>query len=320
MDRNEGENRIAWHQGFYGGLELELRQWKSVLTFSRELELNKEPIVADMLVIKKAPDAVIGNSIARCFRTYNLLEYKSPEDTLSVDGFFKGLAYVYLYKSQGETENAVPLTEMTFSAFCIRHPRKLFAELQRTGFQIDRAGDGIYAIAGHAGLVIQVVVIRELAPGVHPPLSAVRPDADEEDVRRFWEMEKTLTDQGDRDNFKAALGISMSANLELYRRLKEELGMDTETVVRAIFPEYFTKDRTAARAEGKAEGRAEGKAEGRAEGKVEGKVEGRREKEFSVVERMLRHREPMDKIIEYTDATRDTISRIADSMGIKLAV
>ncbi|MBQ9347675.1 MAG: hypothetical protein IJT94_10115, partial [Oscillibacter sp.] len=110
MDRNEKESRIAWHQGFYGSMELELRQWKSVLTFSRELELNKEPIIADMLIIKKAPNVRIDNPIARCYRTHNLLEYKSPEDTLSVDGFFKGLAYVYLYKSQGEKENDIPIT------------------------------------------------------------------------------------------------------------------------------------------------------------------------------------------------------------------
>ena len=88
--------------------------------------------------------------------------------------------------------------------------------------------------------------------------------------------------------------------------------MDTETVVRTIFPEYFMKERTAAR--------AEGRAEGKAEGKVEGKAEGSREKEFAVVARMLRRREPMEKIMEYTDATMDTISRIADSMGIKTAV
>ena len=87
--------------------------------------------------------------------------------------------------------------------------------------------------------------------------------------------------------------------------------MDTETVVRTIFPEYFIKDRTAAKAEGKAEGRAEGRAEGKAEGS--------REKEYTVIARMLRRQEPMEKIMEYTDATVDTISRIADSMGIKLA-
>ena len=317
MDESKKENRISWHQGFYGGIELELRQWKSVLTFRREVELNKEPIIADMLIIKKPPDVRIDNPIARCFKGHNLLEYKSPKDTLSVDGFFKGLAYVYLYKSQGKNENEIPITEMTYSAFCFHQPQKLFGVLQGAGFQVDQTGDGIYTVIGHTGLVIQVIVIEKLAQGTHPPLRAVRPDADEEDVRRFLKMGETLTKQGDLENFRAALGISMSANEELYNRLKEEFSMDTETVVRTIFPEYFIKDRTAAKAEGKA--KAEGRAEGRAEGKAEGKAEGSREKEYAVVARMLRRQEPMEKIMEYTDATVDTISRIADSMGIKLA-
>ena len=331
MDESKKENRIAWHQGFYGGIELELRQWKSVLTFRREVELNKEPIIADMLIIKKPPDVRIDNPIARCFKEHNLLEYKSPEDTLSVDGFFKGLSYVYLYKSQGKQENEIPITEMTYSAFCFHRPKKLFGVLQGAGFQVDKTENGIYAVIGHSGLVIQVIVIRELAQGTHPPLRAVLPDADEEDVRRFLAMGEMLTKQADLENFRAALGISVSANEDLYKRLKEELYMDTETVLRNVFPEYFMKERTAARAEGKAEGRAEGRAEGKAEGKAEGRAEGKaegraegkaegsREKEYAVVAKMLRRQEPMEKIMEYTDATVDTISRIADSIGIKLA-
>ena len=295
MGRNDAENRISWHQGFYGGMELELRPWKAILTFSKELELSKEPIVADMLVIKKMPDVTIDNPIARRFRTHNLLEYKSPEDTLSIDGFFKGLAYVYLYKSQGETENAVPITEMTYSAFCFRHPRKLFDELQSAGFQVSADADGIYAVTGHSGLDIQVIVLKELAQGTHLPLRVLLPNADSEDVKGFLAMGETLADQNDWENYRAALGISISANQELYNRIKEELHMDTETVLRNVFPEYFMKEHSSAKAEGKAE------------------------EQMNTITRMLRHSEPMEKIMAYTNATKDTISRIADSMGIKLA-
>ena len=38
------------------------------------------------------------------------------------------------------------------------------------------------------------------------------------------------------------------------------------------------------------------------------------------ITRMLRQNEPVERIIEYTDASRDTIFRVANSLGIKLAV
>ena len=30
---DSAQAKIEWHQGFYGGIELELREWKDVLSF-----------------------------------------------------------------------------------------------------------------------------------------------------------------------------------------------------------------------------------------------------------------------------------------------
>ena len=68
-----------------------------------------------MRIIKKKPGAVIDHPIGKSFRGHNLVEYKSPSDTLSIDAFSKAVSYAYLYKSQGETENAVPFQEMTLT-------------------------------------------------------------------------------------------------------------------------------------------------------------------------------------------------------------
>lgn len=42
---------IHWHPGFYGAVELELKQNKSDLIFENEHQLSKEPLRMDMLII-----------------------------------------------------------------------------------------------------------------------------------------------------------------------------------------------------------------------------------------------------------------------------
>ena len=63
--------RINWHQGFYGGIELELRDYRDILDFDTEHELSKQPIRMDMLIVKKTRDVEIVNPVARIFRKHN---------------------------------------------------------------------------------------------------------------------------------------------------------------------------------------------------------------------------------------------------------
>ena len=41
------------------------------------------------------------------FRRHNVVEFKFPEDELSIDVFFKTQAYAGLYKASGETVNEI---------------------------------------------------------------------------------------------------------------------------------------------------------------------------------------------------------------------
>ena len=293
-------SRIQWHQGFYGGIELELREWKDVLSFSREHEISKGSILADMLVIKKKPDVVIDNSIARQFRTHNILEYKSPSDTLSIDGYYRGLAYAYYYKSNGETENAIPLRDVTYTACCVHHPRALFSEFEESHIKIVKNEDGIYTIDRNPdtinSLLKRVVVISELPHGSHLALRILQPGADLTDIQEFLKEASAWSEQGDQDNLRTVLQISMMANADSYKRLKKEGHMySVGAAARYIFSEEFEAERTS------------------------GKVEGKAEKTNEFITRMLRQNEPVERIMAYTDASRDTISHIAKSIGIQLA-
>jgi hypothetical protein len=58
-----GQNSyISWHPAFYEAIQLELEQYKDALEFSYEYQLSSEPLRIDVIVIKKAKDAVIKTS------------------------------------------------------------------------------------------------------------------------------------------------------------------------------------------------------------------------------------------------------------------
>ena len=93
------DRKIQWHPGFTAAMHLELSEYKDKLVFEKEYNLNTKPLEIDLLIIKKESDAHISNEIGRFFKGHNILEYKSPEDHLNIDSFFKTTAYACLYKS-----------------------------------------------------------------------------------------------------------------------------------------------------------------------------------------------------------------------------
>ncbi len=97
------EVKVQWHSGFVAAVDLELSVNRSDLTYEREYNLKTKPLEIDLLVIKKDRAVQIENEIGRIFRGYNILEYKSPEDHLDIDTFYKSEAYAALYKSYGDT-------------------------------------------------------------------------------------------------------------------------------------------------------------------------------------------------------------------------
>ncbi|MDR1956694.1 MAG: hypothetical protein LBQ30_07560, partial [Treponema sp.] len=90
---------IDWHQGFFSALKLIFQDYHHVLAFQSEVPLNTKQLRIDAVITKKNPLAVINNPLAGIFKRINILEYKSPEDYLSVDALYKAIAYCYLYAS-----------------------------------------------------------------------------------------------------------------------------------------------------------------------------------------------------------------------------
>ena len=238
--REQAEEKIQWHQGFCGIVEWELRTYKQDLTFETEHELSKQPLRVDLLIIKKNRDVKIQTSYARAFRRFNVIEYKSPEDGLTIDDFYKTIGYAMLYKGLGETVNAVPAEELTVSLFRHGKPRELFQQLaQEPNVKAERSFPGVYTVSGYH-IPVQIVVTKELAQEERSALRLLTRRADEEETMRFLRGIEHLTDPGDRNNARAALEVIAAANLTLFEKIRREANM--RQVMRMVFGDEYDID------------------------------------------------------------------------------
>ena len=83
-------------------MQIELAENASNLMFENEHQLSTKPMEVDVVIIKKEAEYPIHKNIGRIFRKYNLIEYKSPEDYLSIDDFYKIYGYACFYKADTE--------------------------------------------------------------------------------------------------------------------------------------------------------------------------------------------------------------------------
>ena len=221
--RNLEETAIRWHPAFYGAAELELRENKEELEFHQEYNLSKEPLRVDLLVVRKLANVQVKNEIGHIFRQYNIVEYKSPGDGLSIDTFYKTVGYACFYKGLGKTEDAIPIQEMSISFFREVYPGKLFTKLESLGMEIKNPYPGIYYIRQWQAMPdIQIVVTGVVDPEKHPALRVLSRNVKEEDARAFVQEASKLTEPEDRNNVDAVLDASVAANRELYETIRRD--------------------------------------------------------------------------------------------------
>ena len=152
------QQRIPWHPAFIEALQMELDDYRDILEFFPEYQLTSEPLQIDCVVIKKAKDAVIKKNIAAIFRDANLLEYKSPDDYVSVADFYKVYGYACLYASFEK----IPITNMTISFIESRYPAKMLDHLIKVRkYSVEKTSSGIYTVNGDI-LPIQFIDNRKL--------------------------------------------------------------------------------------------------------------------------------------------------------------
>ena len=292
---------IKWHPGFYGSIEYIFKDYKNDLTYDREHELSKEPIKMDLLIIKKERDVLIDNPIGQIFRRYNIVEYKSPRDELSIDDLYKTIGYAGLYKGYGNTVDEIPADEMTISIFRHTYPRELFKSLKKISAKIEKKDFGIYYIYGIINIPLQIVVTKQLEKGRYEALRILAPDADEDEVRRFIEGTDDLTDKDDKINADAILQVSVSANQKLYDKITRGDGIMCEALKELLKDDI---DKTVNQAVDKAVNQTV----------IETKATDKRE--FAV--NMLNGNEPISKITKYTNLSKEEVLELAKKNNISV--
>ncbi len=161
---NAGQKRLLqWHPAFFAGLQIELSEEAEYLSFESEHMLSSRPMQLDILVIKKDRERQIRKNIGQIFRTYNIVEYKSPDDSLTIDDFYKVYGYTCFYKADTGKTNEIRAEELTISLVCSRYPRELMRYLTQEEHRfIEQKEDGIYYI--HGGMFpVQIIVTKQLS-------------------------------------------------------------------------------------------------------------------------------------------------------------
>lgn len=161
---NTQDGKLPWHPAFSAALHIEFEDEMEHLYFHYEYPLSKQPMRMDILIIKKSSDVRIHKNIGQIFRTYNIIEYKSPGVSLSINHFYKAYGYACFFQSNTENECEIGPDEITITYVCYHYPRKLLKHLTMTKYMtVDKKESGIYYLEG-TFFRIQLLVTSRLSP------------------------------------------------------------------------------------------------------------------------------------------------------------
>jgi len=257
-NNHESPSRISWHPAFVEALQMELREYRDDLEFHPEHPLTSEPLQIDCIVMKKTKDAVIKKNFAAIFRGWNLIEYKSPGDYVSVADFYKVYGYACLYASF----ERVPITSLTVTFVESRYPQKLLKHLRdERGYVVAETAPGIYTVSGDI-LPIQVINSRRLPVDENLWLKSL---SNRLDTSAFSRISAEVNRQGKAARIAAYLDVVTRANTGT---VKEVIKMsDVPLEIAQVLEEVGWTARWEAK--GESRGRTEGEEIGRREGSIE---------------------------------------------------
>ena len=132
------------------------------MTFERNIIIETAKCGLMKLVIKIRGEERFKMNIGRIFRKHNIIEYKSPDDYLTINDFYKVYGYCCFYQSDTEHVCEIKPEELTITFICNHYPVKMLRHLQEfRKLQIECVESGIYYITGDA-FPIQLLITKEL--------------------------------------------------------------------------------------------------------------------------------------------------------------
>jgi len=219
---------LKWHPAFFQAIQAELEDYRDSLEYHYEFPLTTEPLRMDLLIIKKQKDAVIGKNIARIFRSDNIIEFKSPDDYLSIQDFLKVYSYATLYAA---ITPGVDLSETTITFVTNRYPRKLITYLiKERHYAVEEKQPGIYAITGDY-IPIQIIESKKLTAAENLWLRSLTDDLDFSAIQAIFKGRKA---SGRKTRLDSYFDVILKANSKTFLEV-------TEMARRKTFEEVFTE-------------------------------------------------------------------------------
>ena len=236
-------DRTQYHHGFYAAMKVEYALRNAPVSYDQEKELGEKPIRLDFLIIKTEKDAVLTDPIGKFFRPYNLFEYKSPKDSLSIDDFYKAQGYGLVYKSFDRKINELPIGDMTMTLVRHSYPRELFKELEHEGFTAQESHPGIFKITGNISLATQIVVTSRLPKNEYAGLKLLADGCTKEALIEYAEQAIASDNEIVTANAEAVIRVCLQANETLGKTLEGDRDMED------IFSKFVRKKIDATRTE-----------------------------------------------------------------------
>ena len=220
-----GPRKTQWHPPFCASMQLELKEYKSILEYLMEYALSTKPLLIDLLVIRKLQGIEIENEIGRRFRSHNVIEYKSPNDNLSIEDYLKSIGYAYLYLSlenkNRKKDEKIKSSDITVTIVRKRNPRKVLKLLRLVyGLPVKKRCKGIYEVnETHLGCV-QIIVTKELDPKEHIWLTSLVDGLKENEARMLIEEAGKLKEPDEREFAESVVQLAMEKNRETFAKVK----------------------------------------------------------------------------------------------------
>ena len=230
------DTNTQWHLGLKPAVDLELAEERANLSYFRDFSLNQQALEIDLLIIKKKDNQQIKNEIGKLFRKYNIIEYKSPKDELSIDTLYKVGAYTSLYKAYGDTVDERKVDEITTSLIRKAKPIKLFQYFEEHGIQLENPYKGIYYVKGGVLFPTQIVVTKELTPQEHIWLTALSDGMQKQQLEELLQKVESFHTKLDRELADAVLGVAIKANWQIAQELRGD-GKMSQALLELMEPE-----------------------------------------------------------------------------------
>lgn len=236
------DTKVQWHPGFVAAMNLELAKNRDDLVFVKEYNLNTKPLEIDLLVIKKEANTFIDNEIGIIFKGHNILEYKSPDDHLDIDTFYKAGAYASLYKAYGETVDSIKADDITVTLVRDTKPIGLFKYFEEHDYLVSNPYNGIYYVEGAVLFSTQIIVTKELEQSSHIWLRALSDRMEKQDITKLLESINCLTQKNDKELADSVLEVSVQANKQV---IEELIGDDSmsQALMEIMEPQLLLREK-----------------------------------------------------------------------------